>query len=470
MIGLVDFATLPPEINTSRMYAGVGAGTLVTAAAAWAALAAELNSTAISYQAVLSTLTEGPWVGPSSSSMAAAAFPYVSWMTATAAQARKTAGQLAAAVAAYETAFAATVPPVSIEVNRALLASLVATNIFGQNTEAIAAAEAHYAEMWARDAAAMYGYAEASAAATVLMPFGAPPQITNPSGTTAQRSAVAHAAASAAGSSAQEALSNVPELLHSLSSGAFYESNWLLDLLNSYPVQTFNSLNELTLGYQLLSEGVNFVASGAIFTLTPALSLAASPVASALSAPAPDADGSALREGALDAGVGSIGDAAPSVGAGGPGTSASMGDAVSVGRLSVPPSSSTSPTVRLANSASPIVGFDGIPQAMDVGLGASSGMPPIGPVVSAVNAPRGDRTRIRTGPRHRVIPALGVEPRGHEDPAARWARPNTNATDDASASERDELNQLRKAFADVSRQRDVLKRTAATLIEEATHK
>ncbi len=37
--------------------------------------------------------------------------------------------------------------------------SLVATNFLGKNTPAIAATEAHYGEMWAQDAAAMYAYA-----------------------------------------------------------------------------------------------------------------------------------------------------------------------------------------------------------------------------------------------------------------------------------------------------------------------
>lgn len=55
-----------------------------------------------------------------------------------------------------------------IEANRTLLAALVATNILGQNTSAIAATEAEYAEMWAQDATAMYGYAASSAAATQL--------------------------------------------------------------------------------------------------------------------------------------------------------------------------------------------------------------------------------------------------------------------------------------------------------------
>ena len=46
-----------------------------------------------------------------------------------------------------------TVPPAVVAANRAQLATLVATNVFGQNTPAIAATEAQYAEMWAQDAA-----------------------------------------------------------------------------------------------------------------------------------------------------------------------------------------------------------------------------------------------------------------------------------------------------------------------------
>ncbi|MGV8071254.1 PPE family protein, partial [Mycobacterium kansasii] len=81
-----------------------------------------------------------------------------------------------------EVAFAMTVPPPVIAANRSLLMALVATNIFGQNTPAIAAPEAFYDEMWAQDAAAMYGYAGGSAAATALAPFSPPPQPANPAG------------------------------------------------------------------------------------------------------------------------------------------------------------------------------------------------------------------------------------------------------------------------------------------------
>lgn len=40
------YALLPPEINSSRMYAGAGSGPLLSAAEAWGALAAQLHATA----------------------------------------------------------------------------------------------------------------------------------------------------------------------------------------------------------------------------------------------------------------------------------------------------------------------------------------------------------------------------------------------------------------------------------------
>jgi len=178
----MDFAMLPPEVNSARMYAGPGNGPMLAAAAAWDGLAAELQSTAASYRTAISELTDGPWLGASSASMAAATAPYLDWMTTSAGQSEHTAMQAKAAAAAYETAFAMTVPPAVIAANRSLLMALVATNVFGQNTAAIAATETEYGEMWAQDATAMYGYAGSSATATMLAPFTSPPPTTNPAG------------------------------------------------------------------------------------------------------------------------------------------------------------------------------------------------------------------------------------------------------------------------------------------------
>ena len=199
---MIEFAMFPPEINSGLMYAGPGAGPMTAASAAWDALADDLYLAAAGYGYVVSDLTSS-WLGPSSVSMATAAATYVSWITATAAQAQLTAAQATAAVAAYEAAFAMTVPPPVIAANRALLLALVATNFFGQNTPAIMATEALYVEMWAQDAAAMYGYAGASSAASALTPFTTPLETTNSSGIAGMAAAVTQAAGTSAGTGAQ---------------------------------------------------------------------------------------------------------------------------------------------------------------------------------------------------------------------------------------------------------------------------
>ena len=220
---MLDFAMLPPEINSGRMYSGPGPGPLLAASEAWDGLAAELGFAASGYTSALAELTSNTWVGPTSVAMMSAVTPYITWLTTTGAQAEETANQARAAVAAYEAAFAMTVPPPVIAANRALLAALVATNFFGQNTPAIMLTEALYAEMWAQDAAAMYGYAGASAAAAQVPPFVQPPQTTNADGTANQADAVAKAAAepaSQAASIAQNAASTAPGTTSQTASGA----------------------------------------------------------------------------------------------------------------------------------------------------------------------------------------------------------------------------------------------------------
>jgi PPE-repeat protein len=217
----MDFAALPPEINSGRMYAGAGPGPLLAAAAAWDDLASDLGSSASSYQSTVDSLA-GSWQGPSATSMAAAAAPYVLWLNSTAAQAGETANQARAAVAAYEAAFAGTVPPPVITANRTLLMTLIATNILGQNTPAIAATEAHYMEMWAQDATAMYGYAGSSASASQLAPFTEPPQTTNAAADSAQATAATQASTSGAsnlGTELTQFIDSLPTALQNLATG-----------------------------------------------------------------------------------------------------------------------------------------------------------------------------------------------------------------------------------------------------------
>ncbi|HEU0190578.1 MAG TPA: PPE family protein [Mycobacterium sp.] len=238
----MDFGAIPPEMNSARMYSGAGPGPMLAAAESWGALAAELYSAASSYSAVISDLAGGDWHGPSAAAMAAAAAPYVEWMSRTAGQAEQSAAQVRAAAAAYEAAFAATVPPPVIAANRSQLATLIATNLLGQNTLAIAATEAHYAAMWAQDAAAMYSYAGASSAATKLTSFAEPPQTTRAGAVAAQ--SAARQAGSNATAHVSRLMSLMPNTLQNMATAATAEPLSLASITAGYSSLTemFNNL------------------------------------------------------------------------------------------------------------------------------------------------------------------------------------------------------------------------------------
>src|SRR5690625_5141215 len=219
---MLDYGALPPEINSGRMYTGPGSAPMMSAASAWRTMAAELAAAAHSYETVVTQLSSEEWLGPGSASMSAAATPYIAWMNTTAAQAEQAAVQATAAAGAFETARAATVPPAAVTTNRVQQAALVATNILGINTPAIAALDAHYAEMWAQDAAAMYGYAGSSATASQVTPFKEPDPTTNTAGLAGQSAAVAQATGNTAHSTAQTAqlISTMPNAIQGLASPA----------------------------------------------------------------------------------------------------------------------------------------------------------------------------------------------------------------------------------------------------------
>ncbi len=376
----MDFAVLPPEINSGLMYTGPGAAPLTTAAASWDDLAAEMYSAASDYGAVIANLTSGPWRGTASASMAAAAAPYVSWMSATAAQAEQAASQAKAAASAYETAFALTVPPPVVVANRAQLASLISTNVLGQNTPAIAATEAHYAEMWAQDTAAMYGYAGSSAAASTLTPFAEAPATTTTTGAAAQTQSTLSQLATAL----PAALQGLASPVSSTSSGSGSGFMSLLDLLTGNGSGTglsavFNDLFSSS-GLGLNSSIWNTIFSSGFYmpgnwigTLSEIPGLLGAGTAA-------DAAGDAAA--AADALGGAL--AGPAAGIGGLGgdVSAVVGRGTAIGALAVPPSwNAVAPTV---SPTAPLLGSAPIsaPPAVAAGM---PGMPLVSPAGNSFN-------------------------------------------------------------------------------------
>lgn len=311
-----DFAARPPEVNSALIYAGPGAAPMMAAAAGWNNLAAELTTAATSYESVISELAGGEWLGPASLAMATAVEPYVAWMNSTAAAAERAAAQATASAVAYQNAYAMTVPPPLIAANRAQLAALVATNILGQNTPAILANEAQYAAMWAQDAAAMYGYAAASASAGSLNPLKSPAPTTNPGGTVAQGAAV-----STAGTQSQlnQLVSALPGAMQGLGSPAASSTSngFLNDLISSGSnIGIYND------AVALIGVGGNAAAWNSF------QAIATSVESNAAAAPAAVAP-AALGAGLAPALAGSVTPAATPVVAG-------VGQASTVGRMSVP--------------------------------------------------------------------------------------------------------------------------------------
>jgi PPE-repeat protein len=391
------YAAFPPEFNSGRMYSGPGAESLVTAATAWENLAAELQSASTAYSSVVSNLTAGPWVGPSSMAMAAAAAPYVAWMQQTAAQAAKTAAQLTDAAAAYETAFAAHVPPPLIAANRELLMQLMATNLFGQNTGAIAATEAQYGEMWAQDGEAMDTYFASSATASELTPFAEAPETTNPAGTEMQAAAAPTAAAAAAAAPAAAAAATATSSgtpLAFFSQLATEYTNFINGLFNSalgpngsaWVNAVYTALKgplSFTTGFNDIGLLINF------------------PVSQWLKFAPPVAYG-ALPKDALGAGLGALGF-----------TRGTLFDAITptagfargtlVGSLTVPPSwASSTPAIRTVAAALTAAGPEAIPAAAlsEGSLFSTLGM--AGMLGSAVGA--GGPTVVNNSVRNRMKP------------------------------------------------------------------
>src|SRR6201996_6973952 len=388
-----DFAARPPEVNSTLMYSGSGAGPLMAASSSFSALSSELSSNAASYESIVSQLGS-EWTGPSSTAMAASAQTYIEWLTTTSAQLQEAAAAATSSAAAYEAAYAATIPPAVVYANRAQLAALVAPNILGQNTPAIAANEALYGEFWAQDAAALYAYsAAASAASSELTPLTDPTENTNPAGQGQQAAAVGQAVGSnGTSSSLNNALSGTQNAASSLAQPAAVAAQ-------DTPTSILSALNGL-IGSPIMANGIYNI--GVTLAWNTAMMTATLPLLGHFMSAAPF--GFTIGDTApLGAGLGFGSTLAGATGpAGGAAPLAGMGEASAVGGLSVPAGwSGASPGVELASNTDIRAG-SGWTAPVTEGAGAG-GAPGIMPGMASAGGKSGYGM---AGPRYGVKPKV----------------------------------------------------------------
>jgi PPE-repeat protein len=405
----IDFGAMPPDLISALLYSGPGSTSMVGAASAWSALAAELTSAAQGYDKVVLQLASEEWMGPASATMAAAVQPYVTWMTTTAGQAEQAATLAQSAAAAFEAAFASVVPPPLIAANRVELTQAQQTNILGQNNGIIAQLESQYAEFWAQDSSAMYNYAASSATASKVTSFVDAPEISKSTAGATQAAAVSAASGNSAASiqsTLQGYLSQITGQLQGLSSPSGITSQvqqfaagnplltnvwFLLTGQTSLPTSVGTLLNGLQpfASFAYNTEGLPYFSVGMSNSF---VQVAKS--AGLLSAPAAAAAAVPKATPGLGAALG---------GAAGSPVAAGLGDAAHVGHLAVPSSwsgTTSTPTVRPAVQAisEPIT-------AGGSGAGNVLGGMPVGGMGSGRGAGAGPRYGFKPTVMARPLPA-----------------------------------------------------------------
>ncbi|MEE3749939.1 PPE family protein [Mycobacterium intracellulare] len=177
------WAAFPPEVNSAALSTGPGPASLLNSEAAWLTLSQEYDAAAQELSDLLAEVQAGTWQGPTAEKFVAAHVPYLAWLLQNSANASAAALEHDTVIAAYNAAVAAMPTLAEIAANKALNASLIATNFLGVNTIPIAQNEFDYLQMWLRAATAMAMYEAVSQTAMTWVPPTAPPpaiQLANP--------------------------------------------------------------------------------------------------------------------------------------------------------------------------------------------------------------------------------------------------------------------------------------------------
>ncbi len=168
---------IPAEYISNIIYEGPGADSLSAAAEQLRLMYNSANMTAKSLTDRLGELQEN-WKGSSSDLMADAAGRYLDWLTKHSRQILETAYVIDFLAYVYEETRHKVVPPATIANNREEVRRLIASNVAGVNTPAIADLEAQYEQYRAENIQAMDRYLSWTRFALSKLPrWREPPQI-----------------------------------------------------------------------------------------------------------------------------------------------------------------------------------------------------------------------------------------------------------------------------------------------------
>ncbi|CNZ51023.1 PPE family protein [Mycobacterium tuberculosis] len=168
---------IPAEYISNIIYEGPGADSLSAAAEQLRLMYNSANMTAKSLTDRLGELQEN-WKGSSSDLMADAVERYLQWLSKHSSQLKHAAWVINGLANAYNDTRRKVVPPEEIAANREERRRLIASNVAGVNTPAIAGLDAQYDQYRARNVAVMNAYVSWTRSALSDLPrWREPPQI-----------------------------------------------------------------------------------------------------------------------------------------------------------------------------------------------------------------------------------------------------------------------------------------------------
>lgn len=178
-MGTEPWPSYIPEINSGRWEAGSGPETWMMASEVWTNFAELVLMATTGLMGEIALMTGVTLTGMTSVSMMASSVPFFAWLGELEMTALLHAAACATVAEAWATTTAGIIPLPVVNQNRITEASLEASNVFGQNSPAIAEMNREYAQFWTQDGMSMTDYDGAVQVATAPKFVSPPPPLTN---------------------------------------------------------------------------------------------------------------------------------------------------------------------------------------------------------------------------------------------------------------------------------------------------